>query len=60
MGEHRHVNRELTNLFEGDEQQLLQFIENHREPLERHRIVLEDELAIEKQIPIAFAYIYSE
>ncbi|MEF2247354.1 hypothetical protein [Paenibacillus sp. IITD108] len=50
---------ELTFLFEGDERQLHQFIENHRETLERHRFVLADELAIEKQIPIVFAYVYS-
>ena len=50
---------ELTFLFEGDERQLQQFIENHRETLERHRFVLADELAIEKQIPIVFAYVYS-
>ena len=50
---------ELTFLSEGDERQLQQFIENHRETLERHRFGLEDELAIEKQIPIVFAYVYS-
>ncbi|TCZ78127.1 hypothetical protein E0485_08335 [Paenibacillus albiflavus] len=55
---------ELTFLFDGDERQLQQFIEKHRETLERYQLMdeveeLADELEIEEQIPIIFAFVYS-
>ncbi len=55
---------ELTLLFEGDERGLRQFIEQHRETLERHQLMddvneLAEELAIEEQIPMVFAFVYS-
>jgi len=55
---------ELTFLFDGDERQLQQFIEKHRETFERYQLMddvneIADELAIEEQIPIVFAFAYS-
>jgi len=55
---------ELTFLFEGDERQLQQFIQKHQQTFERYRLMddvkeLADELPIEEQIPIVFAFAYS-
>jgi len=55
---------ELTVLFDGDKQQLQQFIEQHRKTFERYQLMedvneLADELAIKEQIPMVFAFAYS-
>lgn len=54
---------ELTILFDGDERQLQQFIEKHRETFERYQIMddvneLADELTVEEQIPVVFAFVH--
>ncbi|MCP1357847.1 hypothetical protein [Aneurinibacillus migulanus] len=54
---------ELTFLFEGEERQLQQFIEKHRETLEHYQLMddvqeLSDEFEIKEQIPMVFAFIY--
>ena len=55
---------EITLLFEGNEQQLQQFVEHHRSDLERRRAldyakdVLADRLPIEEKIRIVFGYVY--